>query len=609
MRILQQLIQQRQWIAAEARIGELRKRAQFDPNLLFNLSYVLNEQGRVGEAVTALRQCLGAAPHFVPAMVNMSVLLIRMGDVGQAIAFAQRAAQAQPRDPTLHAHLSKMWSIARNSRNAIEALDEALRLQPADPALLTSRIDLLAVLGRDGEAAVEARKLLALPRQEHGLHALSTLLAEAAQRSAWNEQAVLLGRLQKALHQPSANCNPTRLMMIVDDPQVLKQAALASAIPTPSRPRPRPGNDPRITIGYFSADVRQHPVAQMLINVLEHHDRERFQLVLLSLAPSDGSAVAEHARRLFATEVDLSQLSEPGAVEAIRNAGIDVLVDLMGLTQGNRIGILAYRPSPVQLLWLGCPVTTGYQVYDAFLLDEQVAPPGYDGFCSEPLYRLPLCYHPISTGEPEGSSTLDRARAGLPADALVVGIFPQVDRVRPPFIEQVARTIAVHPRAHLWLRAAVAVRPQVVEQLAAWGLPAERVHFISRFDSRADYLQAQRLVDVLVDSFPYGGHSTTGEALAMGVPVLCRRGATIHSRVAASMMHSLGLGDLVAASEEEQFRRLDELLADPACLQRWRERFTAVANQPAEDRHVRLTRALEEAYGRMLQQVSPAAAS
>ena len=606
MRILQQLMQQRNWRAAEARISELRKRTPSDPQLLLTLSQVLGEQGRIAEAINALRQCIGVAPHHVPALVTLSILLVRSGDVARAIPLAQQAVQCQPQDAGLHVHLSKVWCMARQPQNALQALDAALRLKPTDRALRIERIDLLKAVGRHGEAAAEARQLLPVQSQEYGLYEIATLLSEAAQRSAWGEQARLMAQLPAVFRRPLTQSNPTQWMMLLDDPAILKQIAVNVAIPLPARPqRVRKNGTGRITIGYLSGDIRQHPVAQMLISVLEQHDRERFEPVLLSLAPSDGSAVAEHARRLFNREVDLTCLPDPDAAQAIHEAGIDVLIDLMGLTSGNRIAILAHRPCPVQVLWLGCPITTGYRVYDAFLVDGQVAPAGYDEFTSEPLQRLPVCYHPISTGEQDGSSTLDRAQLGLPTDAMVVGIFPQVDRVRPPFIERVARTIAPQPHVHLWLRLAKAAQPQAIAQLEAWGIAAERIHVIPRFERRADYLQAQRLADLLVDSFPYGGHSTTGEALAMGVPVLCRRGASIHSRVAVSMLYELGLDDLVAASEEAQMQQLQRLLADAEERQRWRARFAAAASQPAIERHIRLTRALEDACSGLLARAEP----
>lgn len=140
-----------------------------------------------------------------------------------------------------------------------------------------------------------------------------------------------------------------------------------------------------------------------------------------------------------------------------------------------------------------------------------MAPPGYEAWCSEPLLRLPGCYHPIAAGQDPGGSRLSRADLGLPEDALVVGLQQRQNRVRPPFIDRLAQTVARHPRVHLWLRVASEHRARAIGYLADCGLPAERVHFSGFYADRADYLQALRLIDLFVDTHPYGGHSTTGE--------------------------------------------------------------------------------------------------
>ena len=577
------------------------------PPLLLSLAQIHSGVGRYRESLTVLQRCLEIAPHAVPVLMHASWVAMQVGDMDQAVALAQRAAAGQPNDVAIQRHLAACWDRVGDPLKALDCLNRALHLAPGAVDLLVQRLLMLITLGRHDESVAAAQRVLAVPSQKHSILALTTLIRDASQQSDWEELAPLTARLEAAVRQPGANCNPSLLSATLDDPDaVIHTGRVQERIVPPGFDRAalRAKVGGRLVIGYYTADVGNHPVAQMLLSVLEQHDREHFRFVLIRLRPDDGSAMSTRVGGMFDAEIDIHRMTDQQAAAAIREAGIDVLVDLMGITLGNRIELLAQHPSPVQVLWLGCAITTGRGIYDAFLVDAMICPAGFERFCSEPLHRLPLCYHPISIGDPGGSTTLDRHQCGLPDDGLVVGLFVTDNRVRPPFIEQLVRCLAPHPKVHFWLRARQDVQARVRGLLGRWGLPAERVHFLPRFPERADYLRAQRLVDLMVDSHPYGGHSTTGEALSQGVPVLCRRGASIASRVGASMMQTLGLGDLVAGSSAEQFAQLTRLLTSAEELAAWKRRFAAAATEPPIERHRRLAAALEDAYRVRFEQVA-----
>ncbi len=532
---------------------------------------------------------------------------MKNGDHKQAIQFSQMAVRNKPHDGALHYHLGLAWKFYRNPEHALQAVDQALRIRPLTIPWMELRLELLIVLRREQEAVEEANRILGMPEGRQNLQALQTLDMAYAMQSDWEKLGRNIDALQLALQRPEAALNPTSIMMSIDDPKILTHVGRNSAqsyFKCTRQSRKWIGG--KIILGYYSADFREHPVAYMMLDVLSRHDRELFEIVLIRLTPADDSVICRKIAALVDRELDISTASDLVSLRQIQDAGIDVIIDLTGLTRGHRADLLARRPCSTQILWLGCAVSTGCSHYDAFIVDSIVAPEGYDKFCSEPLVRLPCCYHPISCGLGDGASTLCREQLGIPSDVILIGILQQPNRIRAEFIEGIARVLTHHPHAHLMIR----IKPSSVSQagalLSAWGILPDRIHYVDRFEERSDYLQVIRLLDLAIDSYPYGGHSTTGEAISLGTPVLTCAGKTIHSRVAASMMYDFGLIDLVTNSPQEQCDMLQKLLSQPGLLATWKRRFQEAAALPTDMRHNRLVRELENAYVMALESASPA---
>jgi predicted O-linked N-acetylglucosamine transferase (SPINDLY family) len=598
MHFIQRLIQQRNWPEAERELLKVLAQKPFDFGALFALSYAHSEMGRVDLALSSLKKCHSLKPDSLPVLNNLCRLYIKSDEGREAIRYAQMAVRLQPKNPENHLTLSHVWSACRNARYAIEAIDNAITLSPVPPVeYLKIRLDLLNLLHLTQEGIDQARELLKLPGEQGNSDALMHLDRNLSKLSEWGELREIYPRFMQSLARPNASINPSGVMMCSDDPELILRVGHNSTAHITPRPRPaRRPNTGQITVGYLSADFRNHPVAHMLIEVLSRHDRSRFRVLLLGIGKVDHSPIAEHLVSLTDGFIDLTRYTDRSAAEAIRAANVDILIDLMGVTFSHRIGIPAYRPCATQVLWMGCAVTTGRRHYDGFLLDSTVLPEGSEQFITEPAVRLPSCYHPISKGIVNGTSTLERADLGFPEPPqLLVGLPQSIDRIRPEFIEALARTIAPFPGASLVLRGKEPARARMLRDLEEWGLPASRIHFLEHQTERHDYLKVISLLDIYIDSSPYGGHSTAGEAIALGVPVLTSGGRCVHTRVAMSMLHQVGLGDLAIESVTVQMARLRELLTHPEQLAEHKRRAMTVTQDVLDAANLRLTRALENA--------------
>lgn len=562
------------------------------PRVLCNQARLAWRHGRTAEALGLWQASLDGDPGLISAMVDLGSALLQLGELRSALRWTALAADADPAEPDLWANLAQLRNRLGEAEAALLACGRGLTHMPEHARCRRERMVALHRLGRMAEAASAAQEFLDTTGGLDATLALAILGLHAAETGDWDSLATLPDRLTAAAAGPQADASPMALVCLLDDPEAIAAVARIRArnLRVASRPPRRQPRDGRTTIAYLSPDLGEHPVGHMLLELLPAHDRSRFRVLACALARDDGSAASAAIRRQCDATVELAGLDDAAASAAIRELGVEVLIDLVGSTQGSRPTLLALRPAPVQLLWLGCPCTTGADYYDGFLLDGVAAPPG--GHCSEPIVRLPCCYHPIGTGLGNAPSPMQRSSLGLPADAIVVGMVQHHRKLMPGLAQAVASALASHPSAHLLIRLPPAGRARIVERFVAWGVARERLHELPVFQSRSDYLAACQCIDLAVDTYPFGGHSTTGELLSLGVPVVTVLGRSLQARVSASMLHEFALDDLIAPSLAGLNTILDALLADPGRLAGVRRRTAAAGGGHSE----RLVRALEQTY-------------
>lgn len=589
--------------AAGAILEPLVLQYPMDPFVLYNTGLWHWRAQRHQQAITYYRRALGANPNLLPALVNLGCSLMETGELRESVRYLQMALRRQPNDPWLLVNLSQALVGLGEAMDGLAAVEDALKIDPHHLPSLRQHMVALNELNRLRPALDAALAAINHPEGGDSVAVLSMLTSLAAKFSDWKLLDQYRPRLLEGVrHNPSA-LPPMALSFMCDDPALIGLLAQQRPKTTRLPPRPpRPSTAKQLTIGYMSPDLREHPVAQMLVDVLRHHDRSAFKILTVGTLPEDSSPVAKEIARLTDGHIDLTPLDDSAAASELRLRGVDVLVDLAGSTKWCRPGVLSRRPCPAQVLWLGCPCTTGADYYDAFLVDQVVAPPGYEQHCTEPLVRLPRCYHPISIGFGQVASGVQRKHFRLPNDKVIVGVLQQPAKIHPPFIDHVSRIIGRHANTHLWVRVHDDGVDAARQRIEANGLQPDHLHIAKLYKERSEYLAIYTLVDLIVDSFPYGGHSTTGEAIIQGTPVLTVRGQSIHSRVAASMLHELGLDELIFDDFQSLESALDHLLSNPDALAALKLRCSQAAAAYQKTGPENLARALEDAYRTLVAQ-------
>jgi predicted O-linked N-acetylglucosamine transferase (SPINDLY family) len=368
------------------------------------------------------------------------------------------------------------------------------------------------------------------------------------------------------------------------------------------RPRTRTG---RLRVGYLSGDFYDHPIAHLVQGIFGWHDRDHFEIFAYSFGPADDSVYRRHIIAGCEHFVDVADLSVPELARRIAADGIHLLVDLMGHTGINRLGALALRPAPVQVSFLGMLGTTGADFLDYLITDRTVTPPEFAADFTEKFVTLPHSYliaEPLGAdarpAEPEDRAAL-RSAHGLPERAFVYCSFNSTYKIEPRAFDVWMRILSRVPDSVLWLyTAGPAFEDNLQREAAAHGVDPGRLVF-ARFVPRPEHLRRHRAADLFLDTLLYNAAATASLALQAGLPVLTCPGDTFASRVGASLLHAVGMPELVASDVAEYERRAVELAQAPEALRQVSERLAEhLATAPLFDT-ARFVRNLERAYRAM----------
>lgn len=504
----------------------------------FNWGTVLGALNRHAEAEQAYRRALAFHPAFPQARLNLGHQLEHLGRPDEALAEWQAVVAATAVNPValMDIRLHALNNLAR-------LLEMQRRFDEAEACMVTSL-----------ELKADQSDVL-----QHYVHIRQKQCEWPA------HQAV--GEVTP--NQLLVGTSPLATLGLSDDPALQLMAAqrfVHTRVPKPpavalhAAQPPRTG---RIKVGYLSGDLCMHAVGLLTAELLELHDRSRFEVHGFCWSREDGTPLRQRLRKAMDVYVPLAGVDDATAAQLIARHGIDVLVDLQGITNGARPAILGYRAAPVQVSYLGLPATSALPGVDWILADRYVMPPEQLPYMTEkPLY-VPHCYQ-VSDRQREVAPTPTRAQYGLPDDAFVFCSFNNNHKFTEPVFTGWMRMLQQVDRSVLWLLADNDwARENMLRQADAHGIARERVVFAPRV-TPPEYLARFQLADLFLDTFPYNAGTTASDALWMGLPILTLSGRTYISRMAGSLLTSVGLPDLITGSIADYERLGVQLGRNPA---------------------------------------------
>lgn len=573
----QKLARQGRWHDAA---GEFRRAARLDPrDALYgvNLADALLKTGRSAEALAAAEAASLADPQSALALalrVNALVTMHRHEEVVRLI----ESAPASLVDSDL---LTVLGSARAHLCQPVEAVNAYLQALVATPAVgpLHYRLGLaFNDLGMKSEAAECFRTglLLGLGSLEAGVRDLLAFYEREIcdWRGGDTQVQALCESIARLPDDAAVQNTPFAHVTLLDDPSIQLKAARACARYYSAMPRLEPRNPvrrERLRIGYVSADFHRHATSYLMAQVLERHDRSRFEVFVYSHGRSDGSAMRQRIEGAAEHFADLQASSIADMAHRIRDDEIDILVDLKGYTQHSRPPLFAMRAAPVQVSYLGFPGTTGADYIDYVIGDPVVTPLEHAPFYSEKIAQLPGCYQ-CNDGTRPIPRPPSRSSQGLPEDGFVFCAFNQPYKISPEVFDVWCRLLNAVPGSVLWLLAWNKDAPIALRREAqARGVDPSRIIFAPSVP-QSEHLDRIGCADIFLDTWPCNAHTTASDALWAGLPVLTLSGRTFASRVAGSLMRAVGLPELVCDDVAGYEGLARELASDRGRLEQLRAR-------------------------------------
>lgn len=550
---------------------------------LLMLAVLAVEHGLWDQAIMALEQARLFHPDNVALLTELGLAYQHRRQDGRALEIYTRITEIDPARAAVYAPLGALLLSAGQTELSIQASRIGLVLDPNLPGLYINLAAALRSMQRPEEAWSVYEDLLA--REPHHPAALTDSLHLRQHLNRWNGYAAHLALMLTQSYRKGFRVPPFSVLTATDDPEEQKTAArtwvkrIADQCPVPLAPyAPRPAAEQgrRLRIGYLSNDFYNHATALLLVELLELRDQSRFEVIGYSTDNfDDGTRIRNRILSAFDTCYDIKSTNDEEAAKKIKADGIDILVDLKGFTLGARTEIVARHPAPIQVNYLGYPGTMGAPFVDYILADAFVIPRDRDTDFDEAVVRLPDCYQPNDRKRVIWPEPYSRASCGLPEHGFVFCSFNAPYKITPDMFDIWMRLLQRVPGSVLWLlEGTVTGNANLHLEALTRGIAPERVILAAKLPTEK-HLARARVADLFLDSFPVTAHTTASDALWSGLPVLTCPGRSFVSRVCGSLLHAIGLPDLIASDLADYEDKAVALATDPAALAGIRARLAA----------------------------------
>ena len=494
----------------------------------FNRGVLLADAGNLPGAIEAFTAAIHRKPDFLPPYINLGAACERLGAKAQAYghwahvsaSLAGVGGETVAYKATALKQMAQVLESSRQLAQAEDALRQVAELTPWQRDVVQHWISL---------------------RQRQCQWPLLTPVAS-------HDRAALLRRI--APLSMACLCDDPMMQLAVAAGHMREDVGMPTTFRTDADFATRRAEIPgrRLRIGYLSSDLRDHAIGSLMVEMFGLHDRTAVEIFAYYCGIPQDDTTKLRIRDSVEHWRDIAALDDAAAEAMILGDGIDILVDVNGHTRGARTRLLARRPAPVIVNWLGYPGSMGSACHHYIIADPHIVPAGSERFYSETVVRLP-CYQPNDRQRPTRAAT-DRAAHGLPDDATVFCSFNGTQKVTPFVFARWMAILRGVPGSVLWLlKSCEEVEDRLRVRAVEAGIAPDRLVFAPMIGAH-DHLARYPLADLFLDTLPYGAHTTASDALWMGVPVLTVPGRGFPARVCASLVHAAGLPDFVCMSPE-----------------------------------------------------------
>lgn len=531
-------------------------------------------RGAYEQAAASFSQ-LVSLPHYRPEdFCHLGLALVKLDRINEALIQFDRAIELRPEYERAFLGRGEALQKANRLNKALTNYQTLLRFSPDSPGVHFTLGHILFELGRHEEALLYL--INALRRNpEHpflpGLVAFLSLL-----KCDWPILDSITPTIAEGLLTGKPVAKPFCLFPLTDDPGVLLMSARSWVeknvrVDHPLPVIPRRHKKPKIHVAYLSADFHEHATAHLMAQLFESHDRSRFEVTGISFGPDIKGLMRSRLIAGFDRFEDVRQLSDRDTAGLCRSLGVDIAVDLKGFLRDSRPNILAHRGAPVQINYLGMPGTMGASFIDYIIADRELITDDDLRFYSEKVIWMPGSYQVNDSTRYVPKGDIRRDRAGLPEQGFVFCSFNNNYKILPTTFNIWMQILSRTPGSVLWLlEDNPSVARNLTSEAASFGISPERLIFAKRVSSN-EHLDRHALADLFIDTWPCNAHTTASDALWSGLPIVTRAGRSFASRVAASLLRSVGLSELITYTDEQYTELVVSLAHDPARVKALRQ--------------------------------------
>ena len=551
------------------------------PDALFNRGNTLLETRRYEEAVLSYRKALAGAPSSAAILNNLGNALFDLNRFDEALESFNKALAIAPNYADAFNNRGRTFYSIKRYDEALADFGKALAFAPTHIEALNNRGNALRDLRRYQDAIGDFEKALALSPAHP--FAFGGLADSALKICDWPRMEKIVREIPARVEKGDI-VPPLTLLGYTSDPHLQLECVRAniahlippgSAPPAAKRPKPAPRQTEKLRIAYLSSDFFSHATAFLMAELFEIHDRARFDILGFCFSRNDDSDMRARLIAAFDEFHVVNAQSDREVADLIRRRKVDIAVDLKGFTQDSRPAILASRPAPVQVTYIGFPGPMGADFIDYVIADPIVLPFEQQPFYLEKIVQLPDCYQVNDSHRQIAATAPSRKDAGLPERGFVFCCFNNNWKITPPLFDVWMRLLRAVEGSVLWLiRDNAAVEANLRKEAAARGIDPRRLVFAQHV-TLEEHLARHRLADLFLDTLLYNAHTTASDALWTGLPIVTCLGESFSGRVAASLLNAVGLPDLVTTNLADYEALALKLATDPSALGKVRARLAA----------------------------------
>lgn len=558
-----------------------------------------SKKGEIKEAQNLYLRILQEHAGHAASLCNLGYLCYLEKRYDEAVRYAHEALANHPRHASAYNVLGIVYSAKGERQRSLENFKLSV-FHGGDNKDALKNLATVAMKEKDYTSAVEAyRKFLSLSL--HAGQIVSMLVYAQRMLMDWQGLSQQEEKLRQLIYDKNGEVSVFPLLLCSLEPHELRQAAvnrnrlLGQTLGQFAAPKKTRASASKIKIGYFSANIKGHPLALQTAHLYQNHDRDKFEIYAYASAPTDDTAVAKMIKHKADCFRDLSDLSDASAYNVIQQDDIDIIVDLDGNRESNRQTLLLRRPAPSVVNYLGFAGSMGTHYHDYIIADKYLLPPSArHGYSEASLYVSCAYAYQRFFLKPQGLG--ERAKHGLPSQGVILSAFHSPAKISPHIFNIWMQIMRACPQAYLWLvKDSQVQQDNCIRHAASYSIDRERLIFADMVAVQEHQARYQH-VDLALDTFPCNGCANTMDALFDGCAVLTLSGKNMAGRIGGSLLSVVGLGNFVTQNSEDYIKRACALIDKVDNLRMSREKIRrAVQASPLFD-GLRMTRELEQCY-------------